>query len=74
MSLTFKVSVKQLCDRTCGCSTAHAYLFFILLFFFHFPFFLWSKLCFFLLFPFAFIFTSFVSHITISVMEIEYSS
>ena len=47
---------------------AQAYLF-ILLFFFLFSFFLWSKLGLFLLFPFAFIFASLVTHICFSVIE-----
>jgi len=40
---------------------------FILLFSFQFTFFLWRKLGFFLLFPFAFIFTSLITHSCISV-------
>ena len=50
-----------------------AYLF-ILLFFFLFSFFLWTKLGLFLLFPFAFIFTSLITHICFSVIENECSS
>ncbi len=45
-----------------------AYLF-ILLFSFQFSFFLWTTLGFFLLFPFAFIFTSLITHICFSVIE-----
>ena len=45
-----------------------AYLF-ILLFFFQFSLFLWTKLGLFLLFPFAFIFTSLITHICFSWIE-----
>ena len=50
-----------------------AYLF-ILLFSFQFSFFLWTTLGLFLLFPFAFIFTSHITHICFSVIENECSS
>jgi hypothetical protein len=50
-----------------------AYLF-ILLFSFQFSFLLWSKLGLFLLFPFAFVFTSLITHICFSVIENEGSS
>ena len=50
-----------------------AYLF-ILLFFFQFPFFLGRELRLFLLFPFAFIFTSLITHIYFSVIENECST
>ena len=52
--------------------TAHngAYLF-ILLFFFQFAFFLWTKQRLFLLLPFAFIFTSLITHFSFSVIENE---
>ncbi len=46
----------------------------ILLFSFQFSFFLWTTLGFFLLFPFAFIFTSLITHICFSVIENECSS
>ena len=47
---------------------------FILLVLFQFSFFLWSKLGLFLLFPFAFIFTSLITHICFSVIEKECST
>ena len=47
---------------------------FILLFLFQFSFFLCAELGLFLLFPFAFIFTSLVTHICFSVLENECSS
>ena len=50
-----------------------AYLF-ILLFFFQFSFFLWTKQGLFLLFLFAFIFTSFITHVCFSVKENECSA
>jgi len=50
-----------------------AYLFF-LLFSFQLSFFLWTTLSLFLLFPFAFIFTSLVAHICSSVIENECSA
>ena len=53
-----------------------AYIFIPLFFFqlFHFSFFLWTKLSLFLLFPFAFVFTSLITHICFSVVENECSS
>ena len=42
---------------------------FVFLFFFQSSFFLWTKLGLFLLFPFAFIFTSLITHICFSVIE-----
>ena len=42
---------------------------FVLLFFFQSPFILWAKLRLFLLFPFAFIFTSLIAHICFSMIE-----
>jgi len=50
-----------------------AYLF-ILFIFFQFSFFLWTKLSLFLVFPFAFIFTSLITHICFSVIENECST
>ena len=47
---------------------------FILLFFFQLSFFLWTKLGLFLLFLFAFIFTSLITHICFPVIENECSS
>ena len=41
---------------------------FILLFFLQFSFFLWTELSLFLLFPFAFVFTSLITHISFSVV------
>ncbi len=70
---TFVVFIRQLhCNWKL---TAHngAYLF-VLLFFFQFSFFLCSKLGLFLLFPFAFIFTSLTTHICFSVIEYKCSS
>ncbi len=46
----------------------------ILLFVFQFSFFLWTELGLFLLFPFAFVFTSLVTHVCFSVVENEWSS
>jgi len=43
----------------------------ILFIFFSLPFFLWTTLCLFLFFPFAFIFTSFVTHVCFSVFKID---
>ncbi len=48
-------------------------LFLLRLFSFQFSFFLLSKLGLFLLFPFSFIFTSFITHICFSVIENERS-
>ena len=57
-------------------STVHfdAYLFLLLLFPFQLSFFLGAKQGLFLLFPFAFIFTSLVTHVCFSVIENECSS
>ena len=69
----YEVFIKQL--RCNWNLTAHygAYLF-ILLFFFQSSFFLGTNLGLFLLFPFAFIFTSLITHICFSVIENECSS
>ena len=55
-------------EQLCVSNDNGAYLF-ILLFVFQFSFFLWTKLGLFLLFPFAFIFTSLITHICFSVIE-----
>ena len=71
--LTFEFFIKQL--RCNWNLTVHnGACLFILLFFFQFSFFLWTKLSLFLLFPFAFIFTSLITHICFSVVENECSS
>ncbi len=67
---TFEVFIKQLrCNWNLTVDDG-AYLF-VLLFLFQSPFFLWAKLGLFLLFPFAFIFTSLVAHIGFSMIENE---
>ena len=70
---TFELFRKQL--RCHWKLTVHngAYLF-ILLLPFQLSFFFWSKLRLFLLFPFAFIFTSFITHASFSGIENECSS
>ena len=50
-------------------STENLFVFFLLLFFF--SFFLWSTLCLFLFFPFAFVFTSFVTHVCFSAFKVD---
>ncbi len=60
--------------RRTGKLTGNGASLFILLVLFQFPLFLWSKLGLFLLFPFAFIFTSLITHICFSVIEKECST
>ncbi len=71
--LTFEFFIKQL--RCNWNLTVHnGACLFILLFFFQFPFFLWTKLGLLLFFPPAFIFASLITHICFSVIENDCSS
>jgi len=66
---TFEVFLKRLC-----CHWSNGAYLSILLFLFQFSFFLWSALGLFLLFPFAFVFTSLVTHVCFSLIKSECSS
>ena len=70
----FDLPPGRLKDEQLGISNDNGAYSFLLLFVFQFSFFLWTKLGFFLLFPFAFIFTSLITHICFSVIENECSS
>jgi len=61
--------VIHLADIKTPDSTGHLCV--LLLLFFQFSFFLWTTLRLFLFFPFAFIFTSFVTHVCFSVFKID---